>query len=69
MPIFSGWLELSPLNILGENVKNMRRTVKGELLLELGKPEHQNTGNLRKSMEGAIRLVEEARYISEEVLI
>lgn len=53
----------SKLNVLRENIKNIRKTGKDELLWQFDKPSHQNTGDFRNSIKAALCV------ISEEVLI
>lgn len=57
------------LNALGENVKGIRKTEKGELLLELNKPAHQDTGEFRNAIEGVLGPVAEVRALTHEVLL
>lgn len=57
------------LNALGENVKSIRKTEKGELLLQLNKPAHQNTSEFKKSVEDALGSTAEVRALSQEVLL
>lgn len=57
------------LNDLGHNVRNIRKTEKGELLLELNKPAHQNIGEFRLTVEEVLGTVAEVRALSHEVVI
>lgn len=55
--------------MFGEKLKNIRRTEKVKLLLELDKTAHQISVCFRKSIDEALCSVEEVRAISDEVLI
>lgn len=57
------------LNVLGENVKNIRKTGSGELLLELNKPAHQNTTEFRDAIKNVLGTVAEVRALTHEVLL
>lgn len=57
------------LNVLGENVRNIRKTEKGELLLELNRPAHQNTAVFRKSIEETLGTVAEVRALTQEAML
>lgn len=55
------------LERLGQNVKNIRKTVKGELLLELNKSAHQSTVEFRHTVEEVLGTSAEVRSLSHEV--
>lgn len=57
------------LNSLGENVRGIRKTEKGELLLELNKPDHQDTGEFRDAIRNVLGPVAEVRALTHEVLL
>lgn len=57
------------LNELGQNVKNIRKTEKGELLLELNKPAHQSTCEFRLAVAKVLGKDAEVRALSQEVEI
>lgn len=57
------------LNVLGQNVKSIRKTGKGELLLELSKPCHQNTSEFRGTMREVLGTTAEVRALTHEVII
>ncbi|XP_073821578.1 uncharacterized protein [Musca autumnalis] len=57
------------LAVLGQNVKAIRKTEKGELLLELNKPAHQNTNEFREAIENVLGPAAEVRALTQEVPI
>lgn len=57
------------LGTLGENVRNIRKTVKGELLLELNKSAHQDTGEFRHAIEEVLGTHAEVRVLTHEILL
>lgn len=57
------------LIVLGQNVRNIRKTQKGDLLLELNKPSHQRTGDFRHTVEEVLGVDAEVRALTQEVLL
>lgn len=57
------------LDNLGRNVRNIRKTGKGELMFELSKPAHQNTSEFRSAVEEVLGDVAKVRALSHEVRI
>ncbi|XP_073835818.1 uncharacterized protein [Musca autumnalis] len=55
--------------VLGQNVKAIRKTEKGELLLELNKPAHQNTHEFREAIKNVLGPAAEVRALTQEVQI
>lgn len=50
-------------------MKSIRKTGKGELLFELNRPAHQNTGEFRSAIEEVLGDVAKVRSLSHEVNI
>lgn len=57
------------LDILGQSVRTIRKTAKGELLLELSKPAHRNTGEFRQTMEEVLGTAAEVRALTHEIAL
>lgn len=57
------------LDILSQSVKTIRKTAKGELLLELNKPAHQNTGEFRQKIEEVLGPAADVRALTHEIAL
>lgn len=57
------------LDVLGQNVKKIRRTAKGELLFELNKSAHQNTGEFKQNIEEVLGSQAQVRVLTHETYI
>ncbi|XP_037826710.1 uncharacterized protein LOC119614662 [Lucilia sericata] len=57
------------LVVLGQNVKSIRKTAKGELLLELNKPAHQSTSEFSQTVKEVIGTDAAVRVMINEVFL
>lgn len=57
------------LEILGQNVNNIRKTARGELLLELNKPAHQSTCEFRHTIKEVLGTTAEVRALTHEIVL